>query len=62
MSFFVTGQQPNHQYNARKQFTNEPVGLSSRVAATNNYTFDANKLGVLTGAVWSGGQNCTGQP
>ena len=35
--------------------TNEPVGLSSSVAATNNYTFDANKLGVLTGAVWSGG-------
>src|SRR6266498_1375258 len=44
-----------YQYNARNQLTNEPVGLSSSVAATNNYAFEANKVGVLTGAVWTGG-------
>src|SRR6266700_912023 len=55
MNFFVTDQQPHHRYNSRNQLTNEPVGLSSSVSATNNYGFDANKLGVLISAQWSGG-------
>ena len=44
-----------YQYNSRNQLTSEPMGVSSSVSATNNYGFDANKLGVLTSAQWSGG-------
>jgi len=43
------------QYNSRNQLTNEPVGLSTGTTATNNYSFDASKLGVLTGNQLSGG-------
>jgi RHS repeat-associated protein len=45
----------NYQYNSRNQLTKEPIGLNNTVAATNNYSFDPNKLGVLTNAQWSGG-------
>lgn len=45
----------NYAYNSRNQLTNEPVGISTGVLATNNYAFDANKLGVLTKAQLSGG-------
>jgi YD repeat-containing protein len=44
-----------YQYNARAQLTNEPVGVNSTTLATNNYTFDSSRLGVLVGAQWSGG-------
>ena len=43
------------QYNVRGQLTNEPIGLTSSVAATNSYAFDTAKLGVRTSARWSGG-------
>jgi RHS repeat-associated protein len=43
------------QYNNRGQLTNEPVGLVTGLSATNKYSFDANKLGVLVDAQWSGG-------
>lgn len=45
----------DYLYNNRNQLTKEPIGLSTGVSATNNYSFDANKLGVLTRAQWSGG-------
>jgi RHS repeat-associated protein len=45
----------NFQYNSRNQLTKEPIGLSGNVLATNNYSFDPYKLGVLTNAQWSGG-------
>jgi RHS repeat-associated protein len=44
-----------YQYNSRGQLTSEPIGITSSVAATNNYTFDANKLGLLVRGQWSGG-------
>jgi RHS repeat-associated protein len=43
------------QYNTRSQLTSEPVGLTTGSAATNTYSFDVNKLGVLTGNQLSGG-------
>jgi len=45
----------NFGYNTRNQLTNEPVGLATGTTATNNYSFDAPKLGVLTGIQLSGG-------
>jgi hypothetical protein len=44
-----------YQYNSRNQLIKEPLGITNNILATNSYAFDANKLGVLTGAQWSGG-------
>jgi RHS repeat-associated protein len=44
-----------YQYNSRNQLVSEPLGITNNILATNNYAFDATKLGVLTGAQWSGG-------
>jgi len=41
-------------YNTRGQVTNEPVTLATSSNATNLYSFDAAKLGVLTGVQLSG--------
>lgn len=43
------------KYNSRNQLTNEPVGLATGTIATNSFTFDASKLGVLTKIQLSGG-------
>ena len=49
------GTNGSNSHNTRNQLTNEPVGVTSSVAATNSYAFDVNRLGVLTQAQWSGG-------
>lgn len=49
------GTNDSNSHNTRNQLTNEPIGVSSSVAATNSYAFDVNRLGVLTQAQWSGG-------
>jgi RHS repeat-associated protein len=44
-----------YQYNTRDQLTKEPIGVGTGNLATNSYSFDTGKIGVLTGAQWSGG-------
>jgi len=44
--------QPAYQYNSRDQLTSEPVGVAT--AATNNYAFATNLLGVLVSDQLSG--------